>query len=175
MWDRFEGLMKAKRLRIADVARETGISYSTFTDWKAGRYHPKADKIQKLADFFNVSYEYIIGKSNKKNESEHKSTLKENILRGYMRAAAKGKEYPIYIEDEDGNRIMKAKVVTEGSLENTKSAHLEIESTTENPNDAFYDSLTDEQKEEITRLYQLYQKADPAHRLAVEALLGAKQ
>lgn len=56
------------------------------------------------------------------------------------------------------------------NLENSKEIGLPEEST-DNPNDAFYESLTDEQKAEITRLYQLYQKADPAHKLAVEALL----
>ena len=51
--------MNERGLRIADVAKATGISYSTFTDWKAGRYTPKAEKRQIIADFFNVPLEYL--------------------------------------------------------------------------------------------------------------------
>lgn len=172
MWERFEELMKAKRLRIADVARETGISYSTFTDWKAGRYTPKADKIQKLADFFDVSYEYIMGTTNKKKNNINQSTLKDNIMKGFMRSLNNENEFPVYVEDNHGSgRIIKAKLVAVEPYDEDEIQTIETESTTDDPNDAFFNSLSDEQKEEITRLYQLYQKADPAHRMAVEALL----
>ena len=60
MWGIFEELMKAKGVRMSDVSRETGISYSTFTDWKTGRYTPKADKMQKIADYFGVTVEYLM-------------------------------------------------------------------------------------------------------------------
>lgn len=59
MYSVFEDLMKQRGLRIADVQKATGIPYSMFTDWKAGRYHPKDDKIRKIADFFGVSTDYI--------------------------------------------------------------------------------------------------------------------
>lgn len=52
--------MKAKGVRMSDVSRETGISYSTFTDWKTGRYTPKAEKMQKIADFFGVTVDYLM-------------------------------------------------------------------------------------------------------------------
>ena len=52
--------MRAKGVRMSDVSRETGVSYSTFTDWKTGRYTPKADKMQKIADYFGVTVEYLM-------------------------------------------------------------------------------------------------------------------
>ena len=60
MYERFEELLKKSGLKISDVARQTGISYSTFTDWKAGRYQPKVVKLQRIADFFGVSIEYLM-------------------------------------------------------------------------------------------------------------------
>ena len=60
MYEIFDELRKAKGLRIADVQRATGVSYSTFTDWKAGRYTPKVDKLQKIADFFGVTVDYLM-------------------------------------------------------------------------------------------------------------------
>lgn len=42
------------------VAKETGITKSTFTDWKNGRSEPKIDKLSKIAKFFGVSVERLI-------------------------------------------------------------------------------------------------------------------
>ena len=36
------------------VAQATGVTTSTLSSWKAGKYIPKADKIQRLADYFGV-------------------------------------------------------------------------------------------------------------------------
>jgi len=63
MFERFERLMKERKLTFAKISRETGIPYSTFTDWKAGRYTPKLDKLQKIANFFGVSVEYLSGET----------------------------------------------------------------------------------------------------------------
>lgn len=59
MYEIFERLLKEKNLKGADVTRATGIASSTLTDWKKGRYTPKQDKLQKIADFLGVSLEYL--------------------------------------------------------------------------------------------------------------------
>ncbi len=46
----------------AQVAKATGIGKSTFSDWKSGRSIPKADKLQKIADYFGVTVDYLRGK-----------------------------------------------------------------------------------------------------------------
>ena len=43
----------------SDIARETGIAKSTFSEWKNGKSTPKLDKIKKIADFFHVPVDYI--------------------------------------------------------------------------------------------------------------------
>lgn len=68
MFEDFDRIVKEKNLKYSDVARGAGISYSTITDWKAGRYTPKADKLQKIADFLDVKIwdlesEYIVFQS----------------------------------------------------------------------------------------------------------------
>jgi transcriptional regulator with XRE-family HTH domain len=59
MYEYFEALLKRNSLRIIDVSRNTGVPYSTFTDWKAGRYTPKIDKLEKIANYFNVPVDYF--------------------------------------------------------------------------------------------------------------------
>ena len=42
------------------VGKATGIAGSTFTDWKTGRSAPKQDKLQKIADYFGVTLDYLM-------------------------------------------------------------------------------------------------------------------
>lgn len=44
----------------SDVAIGAKITKSTFSDWKSGRYTPKQQKLQKIADFLHVSFEYLM-------------------------------------------------------------------------------------------------------------------
>lgn len=52
-------LRDEKQLKDSDVSKATGITKSTFSDWKSGRSKPKQDKLQKIADYFDVSLEYL--------------------------------------------------------------------------------------------------------------------
>lgn len=60
MYERFEELLEEKKLKAADVARETGIYPSVFSDWKSGKSKPKSDKLLLIARFLNVPIEYFI-------------------------------------------------------------------------------------------------------------------
>ena len=55
----FAELLKKKGIKTSDVAAATGISNMTFSDWKKGKSTPKVDKLQKIADFFGVTLEYL--------------------------------------------------------------------------------------------------------------------
>lgn len=79
MYDKVAELMKKNGLRISDVARATGVPYSTFTDWKAGRYVPKYDKLQKIADFFGVSVDYLLSE----NPDTDDAPVQKNEQAGY--------------------------------------------------------------------------------------------
>lgn len=59
MYEVFEQLLQKFSVTPYKVAKETGVSQSTLSDWKRGISTPKQDKLQKLADYFNVSLEYI--------------------------------------------------------------------------------------------------------------------
>lgn len=59
MYEIYCKLRDAKGLKDADVAKATGITKSTFSDWKNGRSKPKDEKLQKIADLFGVTTEYL--------------------------------------------------------------------------------------------------------------------
>ncbi|MBQ8331898.1 MAG: helix-turn-helix domain-containing protein [Clostridia bacterium] len=56
----FEHLLKINQTTVYRVAKSTGISASTFSDWKSGRSVPKADKLMRIAEHFGVSLEYLL-------------------------------------------------------------------------------------------------------------------
>ena len=55
----FLELLDINNTTVYRVSKATGISASTFTDWKHGRSVPKADKLKKIADHFGVSINYF--------------------------------------------------------------------------------------------------------------------
>lgn len=60
MYEIFEKLLKQSGVRVYEVAKATGIAPSMFTDWKKGRYQPKSEKLKKIADYFDVSVDYLM-------------------------------------------------------------------------------------------------------------------
>ncbi|WKY44433.1 helix-turn-helix transcriptional regulator [Eubacteriaceae bacterium ES2] len=65
MYDLFEKLLNDNNVTAYRVSKDTGISTATLSDWKKGRSTPKADKLQKIADYFKVSIEYFTGSETK--------------------------------------------------------------------------------------------------------------
>ncbi len=66
--------------RDADVAKATGITKSTFSDWKSGRSTPKQDKLKKIADFLHVSVGYLIGLGFDELKKECLEKMDNNVM-----------------------------------------------------------------------------------------------
>lgn len=60
MYSIYQKLLDEKGLKNADVARATGISNMTLSDWKNGKSTPKQDKLMRIAEFLGVSLEYLM-------------------------------------------------------------------------------------------------------------------
>jgi transcriptional regulator with XRE-family HTH domain len=60
MYEIFKKLCEKNGVSSADVARATGVAKATLSEWKKGTYRPKADKLQKIADYFGVSLDYLM-------------------------------------------------------------------------------------------------------------------
>ena len=60
MYEIFDSLCKKHGVTPYRVCKETGLTTATISNWKAGRYTPKADKLQKIADYFGVTIEYLM-------------------------------------------------------------------------------------------------------------------
>lgn len=80
MYDKFEALLKERGVRAADVARATGITTTTLSAWKNGKYEPKNDKIQKIADFFEVPITYFFDETPAYYYNENTAELAEEMF-----------------------------------------------------------------------------------------------
>lgn len=59
MYERYCEIRDSKGLKDSDVARLSGVTKSTFSDWKAGRYEPKDEKLEKIAEVLGTTSRYI--------------------------------------------------------------------------------------------------------------------
>lgn len=63
MYERYCQLRDLTGVKDADIAKITEIPKSTFSDWKSGKSVPKPDKLSKIADYFNVSIDFLMEKA----------------------------------------------------------------------------------------------------------------
>lgn len=75
MYAKLDKLLQSHGLTAYRLSKELGFSVSVFPDWKKGRYVPKQDKIQKIADYFNVPISYFYGEEEKPSYYYDEETL----------------------------------------------------------------------------------------------------
>lgn len=85
MYEIFARLLKEKGVKAFDVAKATGLRSGLFTDWKKGRYTPKAEKRRIIADYFGVTLAYLDGESIYPNGEPmvRKKTVKPSEINKY--------------------------------------------------------------------------------------------
>ena len=81
---RIRDLREDMDLRQIDVAKATGIDQKTLSNYETGKTNPDSFALIKLADFFHVSIDYLVGRLNiavKENEEIKKrlSAVQEEI------------------------------------------------------------------------------------------------
>jgi len=59
IYERYCKARDDKKLKDSQVALATNIGKSTFSDWKSGRSVPKNDKLKKISDFLEISFEWL--------------------------------------------------------------------------------------------------------------------
>lgn len=65
-YDRFKQLCERKGVSCNKAALEIGLSNATPTKWKKTGATPVGDTLDKIAAYFGVSADYLLGKENEK-------------------------------------------------------------------------------------------------------------
>jgi len=61
--DRLKGLRKVKSVTQKTVAEHIGILEQAYQKYEYGKHEPNHETTIKLADFFDVSTDYLLGRS----------------------------------------------------------------------------------------------------------------
>lgn len=118
--DKIKTLCKEKKITVAELERKTGISNGQIRKWDSST--PGIDKLELVADYFDVSVDYLLGRTDKKSYYELTAKDERDIEKELQRliddlnsesgyAAFDGKSLDEYSEED--RELLKA------SLENT--------------------------------------------------------
>lgn len=75
MYEVFEQLLQKKGVSSYKVAKEAGVTQTALSNWKSGRSTPTAKTLQKIADYFGVTIDYLMTGD---NSSEQGLTARDN-------------------------------------------------------------------------------------------------
>lgn len=76
---RLKDLREDKDYRQIDVAKATGIDQKTLSNYETGKTKPDSDSLILLADFFDVSIDYLVKRTN--INVRHNSDIKKELTR----------------------------------------------------------------------------------------------
>lgn len=68
-WERLNELCKEKNVKVTPIVIQLGISPGAISRWKNGAT-PKGEILNKFADYFGVSTDYLLGKTEKRQAPE---------------------------------------------------------------------------------------------------------
>lgn len=81
MYERFLQLLKEHNITTYKVCKDTNITQTSLSSWKTGRSTPKIDKLQKIAAYFNVSLEWLMGNTDiRENNSSNSEKPVTDII-----------------------------------------------------------------------------------------------
>lgn len=67
--DRIRNLANQKGMSLPQLEVELGLGNGTISRWRTSS--PNTDKLQKIADYFNVSMDYLLGRDLALNKRDH--------------------------------------------------------------------------------------------------------
>lgn len=80
MYEVFEQLLQKYKMTAYKVAKEAGVTQTALSNWKTGKSTPTTKTLQKLADYFGVTIDYLMtGKEEDEKEPQLKPKDKKDI------------------------------------------------------------------------------------------------
>ncbi len=99
MYERFQLLLDKRGISAYKVAQDTNIATATLSQWKNGQSTPKLEKMQRIANYFGVTLEWLLGTSDSTTHYDI-AIHPESIPNEITNISAKNMEYlPIYIQN----------------------------------------------------------------------------
>ena len=82
MYEIFEQLLQKYGVTSYKVAKEAGVTQTALSNWKSGRSTPTVKTLQKIADYFGVTVDYLMtGKEDMPQASQLNARDKRDIAK----------------------------------------------------------------------------------------------
>lgn len=126
MYEIFEQLLQKYGVTSYKVAKEAGVTQTALSNWKTGRSTPTAKTLQKIADYFGVTVDYLMtGKDEKPSEPQLTPRDKRDIAKDLDRIMSeikKGDDGPLYYDgvEIDEKSLILLENAIEHALKETK-------------------------------------------------------
>lgn len=75
---RIRDLRKQKRMSQTELAKSAGVSQTTVTAWETGKAEPSSSAVARLADIFNVTTDYLLGRPSKQETKKDDVELSDD-------------------------------------------------------------------------------------------------
>lgn len=95
--ERLKSLRAEKCISQADLAKQIKLSKSSINMYERGEREPGLETLERIADFFNVDMDYLLGKS----DIVRKVHLHDSVE--YVRALCKDRDNVLRIAGRDGS------------------------------------------------------------------------
>ena len=86
MKDALKKLRRSKKLTAEEFSKKIDVPLSTYTKWEFGSASPRYDMLIKIADFYEVSTDYLLGRVDEPQSEDLSDFLKEMQLDSATRA-----------------------------------------------------------------------------------------
>ena len=73
LFERIKKLADERKISITQLQEDLGMSKNYLYKWNVEDANPKIELLKKVADYFNVSIDYLIGRTNKREIANHDS------------------------------------------------------------------------------------------------------
>lgn len=110
--DRIKILLKERSMTLAELERKLNFGNGSMSRWNKST--PSGDKIQKVADYFNVSTDYLLGRTDKRHyydltekDKQDIALQAEKLLEG-LNSDAETNYYGEPLDDEDKEKLYDA-------------------------------------------------------------------
>lgn len=106
MYEVFEQLLQKHGVTPYKVAKETGVTQTALSNWKSGRSTPTTKTLQKIADYFGVTIDYLMNGIEEPEKKETMLTPKDERdiakdLDALMDKIKTGEDSPLYFNGDE--------------------------------------------------------------------------
>lgn len=100
--DRLKNLREEKKMLAKELASSLNVEPATITNWEKGKRFPREDMLIRIADFFDCTTDYLLGRTDNRSSIIYFGELDNQPVEIEV-----DKDYPYDLTPQDVENILK--------------------------------------------------------------------